>query len=404
MERFFISTRHGLLEIRMPDNAQCCCSLILPGDKKLVPRKRMEYGQLLLPFGEIVQAEQYLHDADAISNRIRRQLLQAPIHRKILLEFCIRGGLAAVELFEDAPAIALLLAHRVSYDPGVRRREQLAGLAGRKRTEILAYCNFPAAPWIARVLKKIPTMHATTYLLKELGEILLRNDRNQISVLRHLPTLSRLVIEVLNNPEKSSLVTWDFYLSASSYPQTNGRIGAEHLLEEIIRIGGNERVRDLVTVPKISSVLELRRIHDEMADLYMELQDSAYFDLVFQKPPLAEQRLEINGYKVGIFALRNGRELYLEGKKMRHCIASYADQIHARKDLYAYHVCSPDLEEATIMITRNSITWRLLEIRGIANRDVSSAMMFFVEQWLHEHNKALEKAYHGEGHTINPEI
>jgi hypothetical protein len=281
--------------------------------------------------------------------------------------------------------MALLLAQCIYNDPSVVSGEQVAALASRKRVEILRYCSYPAQPWVTRLMKKIPAIYCSTYLLGDLAGILRKGKSRQLDILRHLPQINRLIIFLLYNEGIASLVNWNFYLSAAISPETDSHVEAEYLLGEIVRIVGDPELS--IPMPKIDSVRELPEIHDQVAERYLKLHDFLKDETVFHKPPVPELEYARNTSTAGIIALKSARNLFFEGERMHHCIASYSRRIALDENVYAYHVSSPNGEEATIMIARERITWRLLEIKGIRNADVESATIEFVENWLNKHNK-----------------
>jgi len=107
--------------------------------------------------------------------------------------------------------------------------------------------------------------------------------------------------------------------------------------------------------------------------------------LKFAKPPVPGVEENINNKRTGIFPLRNGSELYHEGKRMHHCIASYADTIYENSNAYAYHVKTP-VEEATVLIARHGKNWSIAEIRGVCNARISNQMREYVQKWLDSFN------------------
>ena len=65
---------------------------------------------------------------------------------------------------------------------------------------------------------------------------------------------------------------------------------------------------------------------------------------------------------------------------MHHCIATFSREV-ARGDFYAYAV-QHDQERATLGLRRYGDSWRLAELRGVRNAQVSSSMREHITQWL----------------------
>ncbi len=381
-----------MLEISLSYSDSCQCNVILSGER-IISSQNLECGQLPLPFKKRVYAEKYGREVEEIIKTVWPQIRQLPLRRKMLLELCIKGGRPARELFRDCPALGLLLALRISNDSSICLQEQLVELAGRKRVEILEYCLFPAAPWIVKLLRKITPAQCSPFILQDLKKILTRNTSKQIKVLRHLPAVSRLVVDTLKDEKKAALVANSFYVDAATSRWSGD---AEYLFDEIIRMKSDEVAGDYISVPPLRSVDDLPRAHDELVRQFNNLERlewSGFLSLTFPKPPFAGISGKTGNIEWGIFPIRTGMELYTEGQEMKHCVATYASSIAYEKNLYVYHVCSPAGEKATLMLSREDVFWHLSEIEGVANTDVSSETMQWVEEWIAGENRFLRKKY-----------
>ena len=90
-------------------------------------------------------------------DRLLQAVSRVPVQQGCLLRFCVDGGIPAIELLEDCPAMALLLAMKVEYTPSVEEYQRtVVALVGSKRDEILSHCSYPSSKWVVRLLRKIP--------------------------------------------------------------------------------------------------------------------------------------------------------------------------------------------------------------------------------------------------------
>lgn len=386
--------KYGILSLHRRKNGAIACFLELPNGCILTTEKRSEPEQLLLPFPWVEETKRLLFDWKQQVEQAWRILDFLPCRRTVVLQFIVKGGRAAVELLESCPALALLLAMRIYNDPTAWAVEKVRALAGIKRQKILSYCAYPADKWVVRLLQKIPAAHCSPMLLGDLELIIRRNRPAEIKTLRHLPRISRLVVDVLKDRETAELAARSFYTSAAAYPAEDFDIEAYYLLAEIQRFS-----RDVpeITIPLVRSVRHLQTVHDRCSEQYNDLFGEQCLELSFSRAPVPGLLPDIPDEGTGIFPLQSGRDLFLEGKKMHHCIASYADRISWRGDLYAYHICSPEGEEASVMLKKNNITWGIGMIRGICNERVQEETRQYVEEWLAEYNIRLLEMHQRRG-------
>jgi len=407
--RYLIPNRYGLLEIdfNAPDGRRCRFVRRFP-EEIPAPRVLSKTGQPYLPFPEfmtsarltapenqaspdklagicpeIPDADTYVNHAEQVVSRIYPLLLRMPGAREMLLELCLAGGRGAIELAEDNPALALLLALRISRDPRVCWREQVALLVLQNRTNLLAYCHYPSEKWIERLLRKIPVGDCTAGLIQALQKVLLAQDPEQMRLLRHLPLVTGLVLDILTDPRRAKMVAPRFYRSIAADLSADDELRVEYLLDEIIRISDESAG---IRAPLLRHMDELPRVHDQVALQYARQAMTNADVLPFPDPPFPGGRIESGRQRGEIRPIRNGLELVAEGEKMKHCIATYAGRIARNENEFAYHA-RLGVEEATALLARSASGWRLAEINGIRNQKVSQAMLRAISTWLDRQNK-----------------
>jgi hypothetical protein len=158
-----------------------------------------------------------------------------------------------------------------------------------------------------------------------------------------------------------------------------------------MQLEATEDLRTFVEVPKglfrrqAKDREDLHYLHDAFSELYQSYQDAkaeaADAALKFPEPP-------IPGWGP-IVPVSTPRKLRAEGREMHHCVASYKDYVLQSKS-YIYHIEMDDGEVGTLELGKStsfwdpqpSDGWRIIQLRGKCNADVSPEMQEAVECWL----------------------
>lgn len=153
----------------------------------------------------------------------------------------------------------------------------------------------------------------------------------------------------------------------------------KQLLRDTLRLGALLRIGNAHThARKCDNMQALLRLHDTWVHRAMLLRvdfDSA----PFPSPPL-------RGTK-DIIPLCNIAELSTEGTAMHHCVASYAPAIRAG-NTYIYRIVFP--ERATLEVRKNYAgIWKLQQIKGPYNGNISRDSIKAVEHWLHDAQRVM---------------
>lgn len=111
-----------------------------------------------------------------------------------------------------------------------------------------------------------------------------------------------------------------------------------HYLRDTIRMAWQLRIEGirprLKSCPSFQTVI---RLHDALVDKINQKQMAQYNHVEFPIAPLEGSK--------NILPISNYRELHLEGKSMRHCIASYVNRITA-SEYFVFRLIKP--ERATV--------------------------------------------------------
>ena len=87
---------------------------------------------------------------------------------------------------------------------------------------------------------------------------------------------------------------------------------------------------------------------------------------------------EVDGYL--IVPITNTADLYREGNRMRHCVASYAHQVTWRQ-CYFYHVEKKGKPIATVELLREGTKPKLGQVRGPCNAVADKKIMQILRKW-----------------------
>jgi len=303
-----------------------------------------------------------------------------------LLNFFIRYGLPAVELAEDCPALAYVVAQSCFFginSPGFDFYERLPE---EKRTKILQLSGFPALRWVEKLFRKIPANDCHSFFFHDLRKVLLSVNAEQQQVLTHIGEVNYIAVKILLNVDFFQLFHRAFFAEISQIvadSQAADDFGQLYQVKHELL----EAVSQGLWVRLIRKVEDLVVVHEQFVHW---LKDQRYLDniaeLDFPAAPFPELLLSQSNKerKFGIFPITSGRALWLEGRTMQHCIAGYAKEINAKMGkFYAYHLDLPDEEPATLTVLyRQGESWTIHDIRGVRNTKVSQKVGSFVARWL----------------------
>ena len=84
--------------------------------------------------------------------------------------------------------------------------------------------------------------------------------------------------------------------------------------------------------------------------------------------------------------LRNSRDLLQEGKKMKHCVGSYAESCYARKSSIWSMRCNGE-RQLTIEVNKKGV---LLQAYGNCNQDASKRQRKILKKWVKLNNLTVD--------------
>lgn len=371
--------------------------------------------QQLLPFGRNLEEGEWFRDSVEILHEVFPLLHDFTYNQENIVQLCVLGGRYAIDLLRSSPALAFYLSFKVlSWSEPEDREKYTLELVRSKRIDILTYMSMHPARWVVKLYNKIPDEECSYLIFRLLYNVIEQqireearaidlslNDRGvrkkllslimnkkKIKVLRHLPQINRFVLEVMGSNELDSLFESTFYYDACRVPLDDASEVAFNLreLRRLMRTEqyNQENIQETIC---LKNIRDIHNYHERFVERLVEEPSFHYTNIVgleFPPPPVPELRFEKGGKEWGIIPMTNGEELWKEGSKMHHCVASYAWSIsRIGGQSYVYHVELPHENPATVLIEKGyDGRFRIVEIRGVCNDDVGDRVKEMVEGWL----------------------
>lgn len=315
-----------------------------------------------------IPLEMLLARDDVIGQGVPPELVSlsnnAPFLRYALYQTCACLPVAR-QLAEDCPLLLILTldwAQRMDIE-----QAELAAWLSSKRARLLEAIGLPGSASLARLLRRIPVTPTTTWQLAAARKCLQRPET--LALLRHLsrPNLNHV---------------WFLHRFPASWPKLLEMIEQDMPLHEIIWLQRMiEDIRRLAPngtqLYRASDTQALQQLHDDLVERFNALSrenHAAALGLqygVYPEAPIAGN--------TDIVALASWDALLAEGKRMHHCIGSYAAQIAACQ-VFVYHMQAPEV--LTIALAPQGGKWGLQEARGYCNASPSEASLEAIQKWL----------------------
>lgn len=268
---------------------------------------------------------------------------------------------AALQLAESAPFLLLLAVRHATLSHYTQADlEQLLAL---KRRDILQTLGYPSSKSVTRLISRIR-------LRRELAGMDMLAIRNIVEVesiveaLRHHPVVT---------PEHLCFLAeyhgpvWPGLLQAIDPLKHSELEPLKRAVEDILRMtqGNTRPIRHLNTSTAIHNLHDrlVERLNEGPAQQRNHFRSPPSADALqtrwgdYPPPPVPEQGV--------VQALKSWADLLDEGREMRHCVASYAEDI-GRRQYFVYRMHRP--ERLTIGVKkRQNGTWVIDQVRGMRN-------------------------------------
>lgn len=272
---------------------------------------------------------------------------------------------AAKQLAQDSPLLLVLTldwAQRLD----IEQTELAVWLSG-KRAWLLEMIGLPGSASLARLLRRIPLTPITSWQLDSVRKCLQHPDA--LALLRHLarPNLNHV---------------WFLTRFSVPWPKLLEMIEQDAPLHEIVWL--QRMVEDIQRLApngtqlyRVNDTQALQQLHDDLVERFNALsQENRAAALALHYGDYPEEPVPGNA---DIVALKNWDALLAEGKRMHHCIGSYAAQVGTRQ-IFLYHMQAP--EALTIALAPQGGKWGLQEARGYCNALPSEASLEAIQRWL----------------------
>ena len=301
------------------------------------------------------------------------------------------------ELWDDIPALAWLAASSwlCKEKPVKRPFRSLRALVRKPRAHLLRWLDLPAGDGTLALLRMVKPSLMTPKFSHGLCRVLRDEDKRR--AWRNLP---RKV-----SGEEMRLLAYDLPISFPILRLINEGKGVGPALRrqpaKRVYVDCLKMIRTLEGDAEFRPVLARVRSGERLVAFHDELvRDLGGFERLFQ----LQQGERTDGATLdhppvpppippapGMHPLGTWSELQAEGRWMRHCVASYDQEVMAGK-LYAYAILHPLWGRATLGIRKSrGRVWQVAELRGRMNEEVGAEMEAWVEDWLEAANQASDR-------------
>lgn len=273
----------------------------------------------------------------------------------------------------------------------------------KKQRDICEALGFPGSEASVRLLRKISPGTCSPPILRIL-KLTLKKDPAIMGRLGYLRQIPASVIHMLSRGDISRLVTPALLFQCS---EAREEAEVDQVVDMLFNIVFHAtQWRGAPEIPQFASIRAVREFHDQMM-LAMEAEQARIEQVRQQLRELERERQRLRLRMAAEREERNTRvfpppplpgtehivpittrpELRMEGRQQHHCVGTYAHMILSGR-YYVYKILQP--ERATVCIARDAGgAWRVNQLKGICNRQVSGDTCLAVRQWLNQYNLAL---------------
>ena len=282
-----------------------------------------------------------------------------------LLSWAARCGAYSDDLLKANPCLAYMLARAASFSARPERPQPAwAARPYGPQKQLLGHLGFPGTDQMRRASRKILHSALSVARLVTLRTTL----RAEPEVLDRLSHLRRINLNVLvaasaaGGHVTARLLSW---LSHASEDDSAAPFGAA--IADTLR--GWRLLRPRAALPVFDRMSQITQLHEQVIEELKDYKSTIVTD--FPMPPVAGSEF--------IVPLLNVVDLVAEGRAQHNCVASYARLARSGR-VALYRVLVPD--RATLSLTRDERRWRISELKGVCNRQVSPHTYEMVRRWL----------------------
>jgi hypothetical protein len=347
-----------------------------------------------LPRWAVIQRECWEKASEPVPPPIQERVIRFHHRRFHVLSLLARVP-GAMELDNDLLLFLLASSWVFKKAPVQRPLRSARAIIRHRRREQLAWLDWPGEEWAVAVTTRVRTDAIRIRSALFLRSLLKRaqEDARLRKLLLHTATFNRVNLRIATDQRLVPLATPALLSEVGELPDDEWyRIF--RLFDDTRRLG------ELVGRPPIScrSLEELRNRHDRFLGLLpgarrndFRLPENQVWEgideLEFPPPPFP-------GVPGVIEHLDTGKALREWGETQRNCLATRAEDATGGGHFY-YRILSPEPASLCIGPGVEKARWRILELRGTANGDVSPQTFRLVAEWLYGTQSSSEDEWEG---------
>ncbi|MEI6424669.1 MAG: hypothetical protein WCP55_20805, partial [Lentisphaerota bacterium] len=282
----------------------------------------------------------------------------------------------AVELAESNPVLAFMIALNRTFctkkdaDTWNRAKTMLK----MKRRKILSMCGFQESESLVRIFGRIGLENVTVKNILLIRKALKRNPE-LLRTLSFVESYRGDVITLATLPELSDSVTAQFLNEAGRISKCSDRAEYTQLVKDTVRmssiLGEN--------LGRLGSRKDLQRRHDALIVPYTAKMKLGVMNASFPEPPFDGA----SSPDFEIHPVRSPEMLYKWATRQHNCIMTrFAKIILAESAIYT--ILKPVESTLEILRTKTGNGWRLGDLKGTCNNNVSDKVIEHVEKWFNE--------------------
>lgn len=269
----------------------------------------------------------------------------------------------AKELFESSPALMGLIQFAAKYHQW--SFQDILEISQKKRKEILAACGIAGDKLVQRVLSKLSIK---MFGMRDYQCLINFNWAYSGKLLSHINYVDMKLLHFISQKlefskarfllQYHSLWNWsNFKLIINDSESMARRLAITNITDQINRC---------------KNLNELNRLHDRLIEQLNRRSIKDMPLIEFPEPPIEGNE--------SIIPIRNNIELMIEGKKQRHCVASYENAVMDGV-YYVYRLLEP--ERATVGLNiRSDDSVFVNQIKLVCNGTASNETKQVIADWI----------------------
>ena len=194
--RYFVGIQNGTLFVDFDTDTPELWLRTLRGEFKLLPCVEEESQQQSLPLEYNFNVDQMAFSYKPIFNKTINVLGHFSTEKQSIITFCLRYGEAALELIDDSPGLAFLIASRNFYQYDKAGDETCISPA-KKSANILHQFGYPNTRSVSKIFKKIPADECSHEFFHDFKLLFDSNSSKVVKAMRHVKRLNHLTVKIL---------------------------------------------------------------------------------------------------------------------------------------------------------------------------------------------------------------